>query len=164
MDKNVKKTAKKRKLNDVKKKQRKFVKNNSTDDDSDNVISDSSSDDEVVKRNSSKTALKKLKTINDKNLLKNNKYKKKKFKTSTSTIDEWHYHDPEQSICAHKFCCKPQDENVNWAACDFCDNWFHTLCALGSNIMLDDNADFNCGCKTGGLAVTSGSGLKLKKK
>lgn len=167
------KAAQKRKSIEIPKKKLKVVKNNATDD-SDNETLDTSSDDEmsvkISKRSSHKSPVKKsmLNTKNNLSTLRNfNKVKQKngstKSKLSATTIDEWSYHDPEQSVCAHNLCCKPQDENVNWAACDTCDKWFHTLCALGLNVMLDDNAEFNCGCKTGGPATTNSVASKAKR-
>ena len=52
-----------------------------------------------------------------------------------------------QQICADKNCKKPQDENVDWLACDGCHQWFHNKC-VSVDPKMARNEDFEYYCSS----------------
>ncbi|KAH7729930.1 Lysine-specific demethylase 5A [Aphelenchoides avenae] len=51
--------------------------------------------------------------------------------------------------CAHKNCRRPQSELINWVQCDNCEEWYHSLCILGTEKAVDED-EFHCGCAKNG--------------
>ncbi|CAG5126826.1 unnamed protein product, partial [Candidula unifasciata] len=54
------------------------------------------------------------------------------------------YYDNE---CNAKKCLNPEGKQVDWVMCDDCEQWYHVVCVkCPMEVVLNDDAQFHCGC------------------
>jgi hypothetical protein len=71
--------------------------------------------------------------------------------SSGTKATQFMWHKEEYDVCASKKCLKPPGKQIQWVACDACDEWFHTEC---EGVSFEDvnkkDFEFFCGCSSKG--------------